>query len=136
MDTAQLLVTNIVNCVSVSGNPNNEAVCAFIINDVDPSEFTIPVTGKNPHPATFTGSTSGTQVTLEPGSYAISETVCPQLENLFNLLKVADNSGNELTASRDCDLIAGKVNGTINTDEQQTCNLVNTVNIFDATVPL
>ncbi len=75
-------------------------------------------------------------MTLEPGSYAISETVSPQLENLFNFLNAADNSGNELTAGRDCDLIAGKVAGTINTDEQQTCNLVNTVNIFDATVPL
>ena len=75
-------------------------------------------------------------MTLEPGSYAISETVSPQLENLFNLLNAADNSGNEITAGRDCDRIAGQVTGTINIDEQQTCNLVNTVNLFVATVPL
>ena len=117
-------------------DPSNEAVCAYIINGVDPSEFKITVTGNNPPPATFTGCTSGTQVTLEPGSYAISETVSPQLENLFNLLNAADNSGNEITAGRDCDRIAGQVTGTINIDEQQTCNLVNTVNLFVATVPL
>jgi len=136
IETAQLLVTKNVECVSVGGDPGNEAVCAYIINGVDPSEFTITVTGNNPNPATFTGSTPGTQVILEPGAYTISETVSPQLENLFILLNAADTSEFILTASGDCTLIGGQITGTINADEQQTCILTNTVHIFDATVPL
>ncbi len=92
VETAQLLVTKNVNCVSIYADPSDEAVCAYIINGVDPSEFTITVARNNPNPASFSVSTSGTQVTLEPCTYIISETVSTQLENLFDLLSAADNS--------------------------------------------
>ena len=40
--------------------------------DSKPSDFTITVTGNNPNPASFSGSASGTTVTLKPGKYSVS----------------------------------------------------------------
>jgi hypothetical protein len=37
-----------------------------------PSDFTIAVSGNNPKPASFAGSTSGTTVILKPGRYSVS----------------------------------------------------------------
>ncbi len=38
-----------------------------------PSDFTITVSGNSPSPSTFSGSSSGTSVTLQAGKYTISE---------------------------------------------------------------
>lgn len=125
-----------MKCVSHGGDPDNEAVCANIFNGLDPSEFTITVTGENSNPETFTGSTSETEVTLEPGTYAIFESLSPQLENLFNILDAGANSGYTQNAIGDCTIIGGQVTGTIIADEEQTCSLTNSVNIFKAIIPL
>ncbi|MDQ6864852.1 MAG: hypothetical protein M3044_13650, partial [Thermoproteota archaeon] len=38
-----------------------------------PSDFTISVTGNSPTPSTFSGSSSGSTVTLKPGTYSVTE---------------------------------------------------------------
>ena len=38
----------------------------------NPSDFTITVSGNSPKPASFAGSSSGTTVTLKPGTYNVS----------------------------------------------------------------
>jgi hypothetical protein len=40
-----------------------------------PSDFTITVTGNDPSPSSFSGSSSGTSVTLRPGNYKVTELV-------------------------------------------------------------
>ncbi|HZD82021.1 MAG TPA: hypothetical protein VE076_04005, partial [Nitrososphaeraceae archaeon] len=42
-----------------------------------PSDFTITVTGNDPSPNSFSGSSSGTSVTLRPGNYKVTETKGP-----------------------------------------------------------
>jgi hypothetical protein len=64
-------------------------------NGLDPSEFTATVTGNNPNPATFTGyfkNTSDLRTRYIHIPYTISETLCPQLENLCVLPDIADTS--------------------------------------------
>jgi len=39
-----------------------------------PSDFTITVTGNDPSPSSFSGSSGGTSVTLRPGNYKVTET--------------------------------------------------------------
>src|SRR5918996_1019682 len=41
--------------------------------DKKPSDFTITVSGNNPTPSSFAGSSSGTTVTLNPGRYSVTE---------------------------------------------------------------
>ncbi|MFI5422938.1 MAG: hypothetical protein ACHQWH_03225, partial [Nitrososphaerales archaeon] len=38
----------------------------------NPSDFTITISGNSPKPASFAGSSSGTTVTLKPGTYNVS----------------------------------------------------------------
>src|SRR5262249_11511086 len=58
--TGTLIVTKSVRCPV-------GAKCA------DPSDFEITVSGNNPSPDSFQGDTAGTQVTLGPGQYTVSE---------------------------------------------------------------
>jgi predicted ribosomally synthesized peptide with SipW-like signal peptide len=41
--------------------------------DLEAADFTINVSGTNPNPSSFPGNENGTVVTLEPGSYSVSE---------------------------------------------------------------
>jgi YVTN family beta-propeller protein len=43
----------------------------------NPSDFTITVTGNSPSPSSFSGSSSGTSVTLRSGSYKVTEDSIP-----------------------------------------------------------
>jgi YVTN family beta-propeller protein len=72
--------------------------------DKKPSDFTITVSGNNPTPSSFAGSSSGTTITLNPGRYSVTE----------NLL-----SGYTSSMSGDC-------SGTIdNTGETNECTITN-----------
>lgn len=42
-------------------------------NPIQPSDFTITIHGKNPSQTSFPGSSTGTNVELEPGPYSVSE---------------------------------------------------------------
>jgi hypothetical protein len=69
-----------------------------------PSQFTIRVTGNNPTPSTFQGSSSGTTVTLGQGSYQVIET------------PIADYTP---TYSSEC-------SGSISAGQTKTCTITNT----------
>ena len=81
-----------------------------VIKDVEggtasPSDFTIGVTGNNPSPSQFPGSSSGTTVTLGQGSYQVTET------------GIVANY--DPTYSSDC-------SGTISAGQTKTCTITNT----------
>ncbi|MDQ4018007.1 MAG: hypothetical protein M3129_05645, partial [Thermoproteota archaeon] len=72
--------------------------------DKQPSDFTITVSGNNPTPSSFAGSSSGTTVTLNPGRYSVTE----------NLLSGYTSS------------MIGECSGTIdNTGETNECTITN-----------
>ena len=78
-----------------------------VINDnggtAVPSDFTISVTGTDVSPSSFSGSSSGTLVTLDAGSYNVTET---------------GPSGYTGSFSADC-------SGTISLGESKTCTITN-----------
>jgi hypothetical protein len=49
-----------------------EVTTKVLGGDNNPSHFSITVSGNNPSPRTFSGSSSGTTVTLKPGKYSVS----------------------------------------------------------------
>jgi hypothetical protein len=53
-------------------------VIKHVVNDnggtATAADFTMTVTGNSPSPATFPGDESGTTVTLNPGTYSVTET--------------------------------------------------------------
>ncbi|MGA7042634.1 MAG: hypothetical protein WBY71_03095, partial [Nitrososphaeraceae archaeon] len=49
-----------------------------------PSDFTITVSGNNPSPSSFSGSLSGTSVTLRSGSYKVTEDSMPSYTTRYS----------------------------------------------------
>src|SRR5919107_1662543 len=75
----------IINTYSASPPPpfatGKIIVIKRVINDgggtKSPSDFIITINGNNPTPSSFAGSSSGTTITLKPGSYSVTETGPP-----------------------------------------------------------
>ncbi len=79
-DTVSCTITNKYNPF-IPGILTKLIVTKQVINDgggtKSPSDFTITVNGNNPTPSSFAGSSSGTTVSLKPGSYSVTETGPP-----------------------------------------------------------
>jgi YVTN family beta-propeller protein len=80
-----------------------------------PSDFTITVSGNNPSPSSFSGSSSGTSVTLRAGSYKVTETEGP--------------SGYTTSYSSGC-------SGTIDAGQTEECAITNEANKSPQPKPL
>jgi hypothetical protein len=90
-----------------TGGPATLNVCKIVINDDSgtavPSDFTMTVTGNNPIPASFPGDENCTTVTIDAGSYSVSE---------------SGPSGYTQSKSADC-------SGTIAGGDNKTCTITN-----------
>ena len=79
-DTVSCTITNKYNPF-IPGILTKLIVTKQVINDgggtKSPSDFIITVNGNNPTPSSFAGSSSGTTVSLKPGSYSVTETGPP-----------------------------------------------------------
>ncbi|MFL6362307.1 MAG: beta-propeller fold lactonase family protein [Nitrososphaeraceae archaeon] len=80
-----------------------------------PSDFTITVTGNDPSPSSFSGSSSGTSVTLRPGNYKVTETERP--------------SGYTTRYSSGC-------SGTLDAGQTEDCTITNEANKSPEPKPL
>ncbi|MBN1584999.1 DUF3494 domain-containing protein [Candidatus Uhrbacteria bacterium] len=103
--------------VTLDTNTVTRAICAApatlhviknVINDnggtAVASDFTLNVTGTNASPSSFAGSASSVEVTLDAGSYSVTESVIP--------------TGYLASGSGDC-------SGTIAAGETKTCTITN-----------
>jgi YVTN family beta-propeller protein len=79
-DTVSCTITNKYNPF-IPGILTKLIVTKQVINDgggtKSPSDFIITINGNNPTPSSFAGSSSGTTITLKPGSYSVTETGPP-----------------------------------------------------------
>lgn len=72
-----LTVTKEFACESKGGTPN-DGVCDYaetLSTYPQPGDYSFTVTGNNPNPSTFPGSSTGAPVAIGPGDYEISETL-------------------------------------------------------------
>jgi hypothetical protein len=95
--------------------------CERILTEITPSDFSIQVTGNNPQPSTFNGSAIGTNVTIGPGGYTVTETPNAQVIALL-----ANANVNLTTTFTGGCTPAGT--GTIE-GVPETCNITNTFTI-------
>jgi len=86
--------------------------------EFEAEDFTITVTGNNPEPSEFLGSSEGTLVTLGTGEYTVSE-----LNDLIGVSVLTEFSG-DCTQSDQYE-----AQGTIANGEEQTCTIENTVDL-------
>ena len=140
-EDTQLSVTKTMTCVSISGNPDDDAVCDWALasspNFVEPSDFQITVAGNNPDPSSFAGSETPEVVSIGPGDYTVSETR-PDTSALQQELNTpVVNFGETFSVSGDCiqNQAEDTATGTIAAGQSQECNVLNQIFIFAGTVP-
>ena len=93
--------------VEVVPQPATMKVIKSVVNNnggtATAGDFTLSVTGTTPSPSAFSGSAAGTDLTLSPGAYSVSE---------------GSHFGYQVSYSTDC-------SGTIASGETKTCTVTN-----------
>jgi YVTN family beta-propeller protein len=106
-ETKNCMITNTYSVTPPPITTGEIVVTKRVINEgggsAKPSDFTITVDGNNPTPSSFDGSSSGTTVTLNPGSYSVTE----------NLLS-------DYTSS-----MSGGCTGTVSAGQTKNCIITN-----------
>src|SRR5215203_96376 len=137
-----LAVTKTVTCTTAIANlqPACDAIIAGTgapSGQITPNDFNITVTGNNPNPSQFNGSSTAVVVTLDPGLYNVSDIGYPSISQavgavIAELPTITSVLGPNPTFSGDCTVILGNAQtarGTIAAGESQTCNIENAFTI-------
>ena len=135
-EESNLIVNKEVTCQ----RGDNSGASIFVCRDfnagqlgqpqITPDDFTITVTGNNPTPSQFEGSSIPVIVNLGVGAYQVSETADPSVSTTITNIEQtwgADIS-QSVIFSGDCDAMTGE--GTIAEGELQICHIQN---VFTAT---
>ena len=134
--TGSLSVTKTVTCTPAIASL--QPACAAIKNgtglptgQITPNDFNITVTGNNPNPSQFNGSSTAVVVTLDPGPYNVTDIGYPSVPDaLFAVIDEFDLTGITpiITFTGNCEQILGvsqTANGTIAAGDSQICNIEN-----------
>ena len=127
-------VTKQIDC-----DDDTEGDCEDLLELVNENDYNIQVTGNNPDPSSpFPGSPppTGTDVTLGPGDYQVTETNANSLFQHVNTFFLTHPSSGPVTLgdpsfTGDCNGISpSRATGTIAVgEESQTCNIINSITI-------
>lgn len=125
-------------------SPPDRGVCAYAVtsaNFPDPEDYPITVSGNNPNPSNFPGSSTGTPVTIGAGNYEITE----ELASTGALQAEVQGQGTSIitttNAEGDCTANLGPnqnfldATGTMTSGGSQECSIINTITISNGVVP-
>jgi hypothetical protein len=131
VDDSNLIVTKVVTCQSADNSISSVRACEQINAGavgqprIEPTDFNITVSGNNPTPSEFEGSSFPVIVTLDIGNYQVSETADPSVST--TITNIENSFGANITQSvifsGDCNINTGE--GTIAEGELQICNIQN-----------
>ena len=133
--TAILKVTKQIDC-----EDQTEGDCEDLLELIN-DDFIFQVEGNNPDPSSpFPGSPTGTDVTLGPGDYVVSETADETfLEDFQTFFENNPDRGiftSVPSFTGDCNGISSfQATGTIAVGESQTCNVINAFSIINISPP-
>jgi hypothetical protein len=137
---ASVTVTKIVRCDSSLGIPSDDSVCQFVLENVDSNQFNLAVTGNNPNITNFQGSANGTNISLGPGNYTVSETpfdmmdIENQLGETAIVTILTDSNGDCTSQYNQLDTFQ-EAKGMISNIELQSCEIINTINVNQGASP-
>jgi len=132
--TATLKVIKQINC-----EDQIEGDCEDLLELINENDFIIQVKSNNPDsPSQFPGSSNGTDITVSPGEYIVSE---DRSESFFEGLQTFSANHPDRFFSDSPPSFTGECNesisqtatGTIGAGESQTCNIINPITIFAST---
>jgi len=137
---ASITVTKIVHCDSSLGIPSDDSICQFVLENVDSNQFNLVVTGNNPNITSFQGSANGTNISISPGNYTVSETpfdtmdIENQLGETAIVTILTDSNGDCISQYNQVDTFQ-EAKGIISNNELQSCEIINTINVNQGASP-
>ena len=137
---ASITVTKIVRCDSSLGIPSDDSICQFVLQNVDSNQFNLVVTGNNPNITSFQGSANGTNISISPGNYTVSETpfdtmdIENQLGETAIVTILTDSNGDCTSQYNQVDTFQ-EAKGIISNNELQSCEIINTINVNQGASP-
>jgi hypothetical protein len=137
---ASITVTKIVRCDSSLGIPSDDSICQFVLENVDSNQFNLVVTGNNPNITSFQGSANGTNISISPGNYTVSETpfdtmdIENQLGETAIVTILTDSNGDCTSQYNQVDTFQ-EAKGIISNNELQSCEIINTINVNQGASP-
>jgi hypothetical protein len=137
---ASITVTKIVRCDSSLGIPSDDSICQFVLENVDSNQFNLVVTGNNPNITSFQGSANGTNISISPGNYTVSETpfdtmdIENQLGETAIVTILTDSNGDCISQYNQVDTFQ-ESKGIISNNELQSCEIINTINVNQGASP-
>src|SRR5918994_4148593 len=121
-----LAVNKTVTCTPNDTFPQSAAACEAILNSVPPSLFNITVTGNNPNPSEFPGSSLPVNVTLGAGDYEVTEEVPFVIPPQAGVTTTrTTNFAGDCTDVNPTDSQSTEATGTIEAGESQICEISN-----------
>jgi hypothetical protein len=136
-DFATLQIAKAIPCFRTG--PGQEDVCNAISAAITSNLFAITVSGNNPNPSNFKGTSTQTEVTIGPGNYQISETADSSVNTLISQLETnlgADISGSQSTFNGACTKQGNDfATGIIAEGETQICTINNAFRVESVTGP-
>ncbi len=137
---ASVTVTKIVRCDSSLGIPSDDSVCQFVLENVDSNQFNLVVTGNNPNITSFQGSANGTNISIGPGNYTVSETLFDtmDIENQLGetaIVTISTDSNGDCTSQYNQVDTFQEAKGMISNNELQSCEIINTINVNQGASP-
>jgi hypothetical protein len=133
-------VTKIVRCDSSLGIPTDDSVCQFVQKNVDANQFDLVVTGNHPNITSFQGSANGTNISIDPGNYTVSETpfdtmdIENQLGETAIVTILTDSNGDCSSQFSPVDTFQ-EATGMISNNEIQNCEIINTISVNQGASP-
>ena len=128
--TATLAVSKTVTCIPNDITTRAAAACQNIAIALPPNEFNIVVTGNNPKPSEFPGSSVPVVVTLGAGNYEVTEEEAPILPFPGVTTTVTTNFSGDCTDINPNNQQSTEATGTIEAGNSQICEISNDYRTF------
>ena len=131
--TATLAVTKTVTCTPNDTLQPAVVACQIILSSVLPSSFNIVVTGNNPNPSEFAGSSVPVDVSLGAGDYEVTEEAPFVPPPAGAGITLTTNFSGACTDVNPNNPQSTEATGTIEAGESQICNISNDYRTFTLT---
>jgi hypothetical protein len=139
-DMATINVTKTVHCDSSLGIPSDDAICQFVLANVESDQFSIEVTGNISDSTSFQGSSNGTIISVSPGNYTVTEDTFDtmDLENQLGenaIVSMLTETNGDCTGQFNQVDSFQEATGIVEAAENHSCEIINTISVSQGSTP-
>ena len=122
------------------GIPSDDAICQFVLANVESDQFSIEVTGNISDSTSFQGSSNGTIISVSPGNYTVTEDTFDtmDLENQLGenaIVSMLTETNGDCTGQFNQVDSFQEATGIVEAAENHSCEIINTISVSQGSTP-